>query len=255
MAPWHLTLGALDELQPSIELDPEDRLALHFVSSSEWPELPHLRIAMVQPGRQIELHPLHDPARSLPLPRPMASLDDLWLLVRTATRRYWFEIPYGVCGSAEKHGEAPQAGPPRPPPGAMVDDAVIPWRAIRFSLGRADGCELALIATSARPGEIELEARGPEARGPEAGGPPDIAVTTSSGALHLLQPWRAAGAEPGQLHAARYAFTPDAEAWSTRVYVRLIVGAGGSSSELSLPTSLADPMHRSAARHRISRGA
>jgi hypothetical protein len=245
MAPWHLALGALDELQLSIKREPDDRLALHFESLNEWAELPYLRIAMVQPGRHIELHPLHAPARSLPLPRSMAPLDDLWLLVRTATRRYWFEVPYGVCGSSEEQGGAAQSGPPRPPPGAMADDAVIPWRAIRFSLGRSDGCQLELSSASVRPGELELEARRHE-----PGPPPDFAVTASSGSLHLLEPWHPSSTEPdhsGQLHVARYAFTPDAEARSARSYLLLSVRAA-SSFELALPSSLTDPAHRSAAR-------
>jgi hypothetical protein len=249
MAPWHLTLGALDELHPSIELDADQRLALHFESSAEWPELPHLRVAMVQPGRQIELHPLHPTARSLPLPRPMAPLHDLWLLVRTATRRYWFEAPYGVCGSPELHVDAPQAGPPRPPPGVMVEDAVLPWRAIRFSLGPVGDCQLELLATSARPGELELEARR-DAPGP----PPEVALAAPGGGLELREPWRASGAEPGQLQVARYAFVPGAGAPAVRAFVRITVG-DEPGVELTLPTSLTDPAHRSAARHRIGRGA
>jgi hypothetical protein len=245
MAPWHLALGALDELQPSIELEPDERLALHFTLPAEWLELPYLRIAMVQPGRQIELHPLHAPARSLP--RPMAPLDDLWLLVRAATRRYWFEIPYGVCGSPADRDGAPQAGPPRPPPGAMLDDAVIPWRALRYPLGRSDGCQLELVFTSVRPGELELEARQHE-----PGPPPELALSASSGSLQLLDPWRASAGEPG-LHVARYAFVCDPQAGSARTYLQLFV-AGAESYELTLPSSLTDPTHRSAARHRIPRG-
>jgi hypothetical protein len=246
MAPWHLALGALDELQLSIALEPDGRLALHFASSNEWAELPYLRIAMVQPGRQIELHPLHAPARSLPLPRPMAPRDDLWLLVRTATRRYWFEVPYGVCGSPEERGAAPQEGPPRPPPGAMVDDAVIPWRALRFSLGRSDGCQLELICASVRPGELEVEARRHE-----PGPPPNLAVTTSSGSLQLLEPWRASITEPERLYVARYAFAP-VEAEAARAFLRVLV-RGSSSFELALPSSLTDAAHRSAARRRPPR--
>jgi len=246
MAPWHLALGALDELQPSIELEPDERLALQL--PVEWLELPYLRIAMVQPGRQIELHALHAPARSLPLPRPMAPLDDLWLLVRAATRRYWFEVPYGVCGSPADRDGAPQAGPPRPPPGAMLDDAVIPWRALRYALGSSDGCQLELIFTSVRPGQIELEARRDE-----PGPPPQIAMSVSTGSLQLLEPWVTSSGETGQVHATRYAFACDAEAGSARAYLQLLV-AGASSFELALPSSLTDPTHRSAARHRVPRG-
>jgi hypothetical protein len=246
--PWHLALGALDELQLSIALEPDERLALDFSSSSEWLELPYLRIAMVQPGRQIELHPLHPPARSLPLPRAMAPLDDLWLLVRTPTRRYWFEVPYGVCGTPpEERGSAPQDGPPRPPPSAMLDDAVIPWLAIRFLLGRWDGCQLDLVATSVRPGELELEARRFE-----PGPPPEVEVTASQGTLRLQDPWRVLATEPEQLHVTRYAFAPDAEARSARSYLRLAV-RGASSIELALPSSLTDPAHRSAARRQPPR--
>ena len=248
MAPWHLALGALDELEPSLELEPDDRLALHLSSSNEWSEQPPLRIAMVQPGRQIELHPLHAPARSLPLPRPMAPLDDLWLLVRTTTRRYWFEIPYGMCGSSEEHGDVPQAGPPRPPPGVMLDDAVIPWRSIRFSLGRPDGWQLELICSSARPGELELEARRPE-----AGPPPELELTASNGAVQQLEPWRTSADEAEALHVARYAVAPPAGASVLRGYLSLII-RGAASLELALPSSLTDPSHRSAARQRIGRG-
>lgn len=246
MAPWHLTLGALDELQLSIAREPDQRLALHFASPDEWAELPYLRIAMVQPGRQIELHPLHAPGRSLPLPRPMATLDDLWLLVRTATRRYWFEVPYGVCGAPDEPAGTAQEGPPRPPPGAMIDDAVLPWRAIRFSLGATDGCQLELVAASARPGELELEAR---RRGP--GSPPDLAMTASRGALQLLDPWRPSSTEPEQLQVARYAFVPG-EVRPPRSYLVLSVG-GAASLELALPSSLTDPAHASAARRRPPR--
>jgi len=248
MAPWHLALGVLDELEPSIELEPEDRLALHFVSASEWPEQPPLRIAMVQPGRQIELHPLHAPARSLPLPRPMAPLDDLWLLVRTTTRRYWFEVPYGVCGSSEEHDDVPQAGPPRPPPGAMLDDAVIPWRAIRFSLGRSDGWLLELVCASSRPGELELAARRFE-----PGPPPEVELMAPGRALRLLEPWRASADEEEQRQVARYALAPEAAAVSARAYLPLTVH-GAIDRELALPSSLTDPTHRSAARQRIARG-
>ncbi len=246
MVPWQLALGALDELQLSIEREPDRRLALHFASPDEWAELPHLRIAMVQPGRQIELHPLHAPVRALPLPRPMAPLDDLWLLVRTATRRYWFEVPYGACGSPDAPAGQPQEGPPRPPPGAMVDDAVLPWRALRFSLGRSDGCQLELVAASARPGELELEAR---RRGPEM--PPDLAMTASRGALQLLDPWRPSSTEPEQLHVARYAFAPG-EVRSPRSYLVLSI-QGAAPFELALPSSLTDPAHGSAARRRPPR--
>ena len=247
LAPWHLSLGALDELQPSIELAPGEQLALQFSSSSEWPELPSLRIAMVQPGRQIELHPLHAPAMSLPLPRPKAPLDDLWLLVRTATRRYWFEVPYGVCGSPDEPCEAPQVGPPRPPPGAMADDAVIPWRAIRFSLDRSADCQLDLVASSVRPGELDLEARRYD-----PGPPPSVEVTATTGSLQRLDPWRVLATEPEQLHVARYAFAPEAEPRSARAFVRLVV-RGASSLELALPSSLIDPLHRSAARRQPPR--
>jgi hypothetical protein len=252
LAPWHLTLGALDELQPSIAFEPGDRLALHLSSSNEWPELPSLRVAMVQPGRQIELYPLHAPARSLPLPNPMAPLDDLWLLVRTATRRYWFEVPYGVCGAPgdrEREGE-PQVGPPRPPPGEMLDDIVVPWRAIRFELGRANGSQLEVIATSARPGEIELAVHRPD-----PGPPPELAISVSGGELSCVEPWRASGATPEHLHFARYAFVPEPVPQAPRAYRRLQVSRGSASIELSLPTSLTDPVHRSAARHRIAHGA
>jgi hypothetical protein len=244
---WHLALGALDELQLSVALEPDDRLALHFESSSEWMEVPYLRIAMVQPGRQIELHPLHAPAQSLPLPRPKAPLDDLWLLVRTATRRYWFEVPYGVCGAPEEACGAPQVGPPRPPPGAMADDAVIPWRAIRFSLDRSNGCQVELVATSVRPGEIDLEARRHE-----PGPPPALEVTAPGASLQLLDPWRVLATEPEQLHVARYAFAPAVEARSARAYVPLVV-RGASSFELALPSSLTDPGHRSSARRQPPR--
>ena len=246
MSPWHLTLGALDELQLSIALEPDDRLALRLDSSGGWPEPPYLRIAMVQPGRQIELHPLHG-AQSLPLPRPMASLDDLWLLVRTATRRHWFEIPYGVCGAPGAATGPAQAGPPRPPPGAMVDDAVIPWRAIRFALGRSADCQLDLVATSTRPGELDLEARRHE-----PGPPPELEVTSSGGAPRLLDPWRALTPGPDQLHVCRYMLAYDTEARSARTYVELQI-RGASSFELVLPSSLTDPAHRSAAGRRPAR--
>jgi hypothetical protein len=252
LAPWHLSLGALDELQPSIVLAPDERLALQFSSSSEWPELPSLRIAMVQPGRQIELHPLHAPARSLALPCPMAPLDDLWLLVRTTTRRHWFEVPYGVCTSpAEAYGE-PQAGPPRPPPGEMLDDAVIPWRVIRFSLGAVSGYRIELVATSARPGELELEAHRDE-----PGPPPELALIAPGGPLQLVEPWQPSAAETEPIHVARYAFAPDAASHAARTYLPLLVrGAlGAPGFELALPTSLVDPTHRSAARQRTLRGA
>jgi hypothetical protein len=252
LASWHLSLGALDELQPSIVLAPDERLALQFSSSSEWPELPSLRIAMVQPGRQIELHPLHAPARSLALPSPMAPLDDLWLLVRTTTRRHWFEVPYGVCASPEEPRGEPQAGPPRPPPGEMLDDAVIPWRAIRFSLGAVDGCRVELVATSARPGELELQAH--RAR---PGPPPGLAVTAPGGPLQLVEPWRLSTVDGEHLHVARYAFAPDAASPAARAYLPLLVHGSSSASgfELALPTSLVDPTHRSAARQRTLRGA
>jgi hypothetical protein len=282
LAPWHLSLGALDELQPSIVLAPGERLALQFSSPSEWPELPSLRIAIVQPGRQIELHPLHAPARSLPLPSPLAPLDDLWLLVRTTTRRHWFEVPYGVCSSPEDPCGEPQVGPPRPPPGEMLDDAVIPWRTIRFSLGAADGCRLELVATSARPGELELEAHRDE-----PGPLPELAVTSTGGALRLVEPWQPSGAETELVHVARYAFAPDAASRAGRAYVPLIVRVSSSEAsstpsstpssassseassasssaplssgaplfELALPTSLVDSSHRSAARQRTPRGA
>lgn len=249
MAPWHLALGALDELEPSLELEPDERLALHLAPSGEWTEQPPLRIAIVQPGRQIELHPLHAPARSLPLPRPMAPLDDLWLLARTTTRRYWFEVPYGVCGSSEEHGDVPQPGPPRPPPGAMLDDAVIPWRTIRFPLGRADGWQLALLCSSARPGELELEARRAE-----PGPPPELALTAPGRELRTVEPWRASYAEAEWLHAARHAFLPPAGAAAARGYLSLHV-RGAVTIDLALPSSLTDPSHRSAARQRIARGA
>lgn len=248
MAPWHLALGALDELEPSIELELDERLALNLASPSEWPEQPPLRIALVQPGRQIELHPLHAPARSLPLPRPMAPLDDLWLLVRTTTRRYWFEVPYGVCGSSEEHDDVPQAGPPRPPPGAMLDDAVIPWRAIRFSLGRRDGWQLELVCASSRPGELELAARRFE-----PGPPPEVELTAPGRALRLLGPWHASSDEEEQRHVARYALAPEDAAVSVRAYIPLVV-RGAIDGELALPSSLTDPTHRSAARQRIARG-
>jgi len=256
LAPWHLSLGALDELQPSIELAPGEQLALQFSSSSEWPELPSLRIAMVQPGRQIELHPLHAPARALPLPSPMAPLDDLWLLVRTTTRRHWFEVPYGVCASPEAPCDEPQSGPPRPPPGEMLDDAVIPWRAIRFSLGTVGGCRLELIATSARPGELELEAHCDE-----PGPLPELAVTSTGAAPRLVEPWRPSGAETELVHVARYALAPGGAAAARRAFVPLVVhvrvraSSSAASFELTLPTSLVDPSHRSAARQRTPRGA
>jgi hypothetical protein len=246
MAPWHLTLGALDELQLSIEREADQRLALHFASPDEWAELPYLRIAMVQPGRQIELHPLHAPGRSLPLPRPMAPLDDLWLLVRTATRRYWFEVPYGVCCAPDAPAGTPQEGSPRPPPGAMVDDAVLPWRTIRFSLGSTDACQLELVAASARPGELELEAR---RRDP--GPPPDLAVSASRDARWRLEPWRPSSTEPEQHQVARYVFALGAVR-SSRSYLVLSV-AGAARFELALPSSLTDPAHGSAARRRPPR--
>jgi len=249
MASWHLALGALDELEPSIELEPDDRLAFHLASSSEWQEQPQLRVAMVQPGRQIELHPMHAPARSQPLPRPMAPLDDLWLLIRTTTRRYWFEIPYGVCGASDEHGDMPQSGPPRSPPGALLDDAVIPWRALRFPLGRSGGWQLELVCSSARPGEVEVEARGPE-----AGPLPELTLTAAGAALRLLEPWRASSSEAELLHVARYAFPPPGGASEERGYLTLSV-TGAASLELALPSSLTDPSHRSAARQRLARGA
>jgi hypothetical protein len=249
MAPWHLALGVMDELEPSLELEPDDRLALHLASSSDWPEQPQLRIAMVQPGRQIELHPLHAPARSLPLPRPMAPLDDLWLLVRTTTRRYWFEVPYGVCGSSEEHGDVPQSGPPRPPPGAMLDDAVIPWRTIRFSLGRPGGWQLEVACSSTRPGELELEARRPE-----PGAPPELELAVADCALTLLEPWRTSSAEGEPLYVARYAFPPSGGATVERGYHSLVI-RGAASLELALPSSLTEVSHRTAARQRIVRGA
>jgi hypothetical protein len=250
LTPWHLALGALDELQPSIAFEPGERLALHLSSSNEWPELPSLRIAMVQPGRQIELYPLHAPARSLPLPNPMAPLDDLWLLVRTATRRYWFEVPYGVCGmSGDREGE-PQGGPPRPPPGEMLDDIVVPWRAVRFELGRTVGSQLDVIASSARPGELELAMHRNE-----PGPPPELAVSASNGEISCVEPWRASGAATEHLHVARYAFAPALVPQAPRGYRQLQVIQGSASFELSLPTSLTDPAHRSAARHRLAHGA
>jgi hypothetical protein len=247
MFPWHLDLGRIEQHALAIEQLGRERVLCFEppIGGTSWPLT---RIAVVQPGYQVELPPWRGPARSLILPWAKAPLDDLWLLLCAGARRSWFEVPYGVWRAPGEHRDSPQLGPPRSPPDAAApEDLVLPWQTIRFKLGPASGWQLALVARQSRTGELELEAR----RG-EPGIPPAIALAASVGArpLAIEQP-EAWGAEPAPLHVARYRFPP--VPLGARSYVRLLVRSGAASFELQLPTSLTDRSHRSAHRREPAR--
>ena len=70
--------------------------------------------------------------------------------------------------------------------------------------------------------------------------------------MELLDPWHTSEEEGEVLHVARYAVAPPAGASVLRGYLSLIIG-GAASLELALPSSLTDPLHRSAARQRFGR--
>lgn len=241
VAPWRLELGRIDGHRLAIEHAGRE-LALCFEAPAGEALLSPSRIALVQPGAQVELPPppSPSPARSLRLPWMKAPLDDLWLLVCAAGRRCWLEVPYGVCRPPGEQREPPQLGPPRRPPGEALDDVVLPWEAVRFELGHANGWELAVHARRAHAGEIELVARRAE-----PGVPPPIALAASAGprvlALQAQAPW---SEEPASLHAVRYRFPPP-PLLGMRAYVRLTAKCGPQALALDLPTSLTDPNPRS----------
>ena len=248
--PWHLELGRdpsrLERHQLSLEYLGRE-LALCFdppLGATAWSPT---RIALVQPGSQVELAPLHAAARSLILPWPRAPLDDLWLLVCMPAGRCWLEVPYGVCRSQDDHRDAPQLGPPRSPPDAGPDDRVLPWQAIRWRLGLVTGWQLAVIARQDRAGELELVARRAD-----PGVPPAVQLTASAGTRPIaLEPVEAWSGTPAQFHSARYRFSP--RPLSTRAYIHLSVRSGTAAFELHIPTSLADRNHRSPGRREVSR--
>ena len=256
--PWQLELGRVDAHQLAIEhLGRELVLSFDAPLAAQVQGAPSapMRLAIVQHGTQLELPPWPTAARSLLLPWPRAPLDDLWLLLCTARRRYWLEVPYGVCrppGEPGEPGPAPQLGPPRPPPDVAPDDAVLPWQAIRWRLGHAGGWQLGALARPTRPGELELIARRAE-----PGIPPALALTATSGAraisIERHEPW---SATPAPLHVARYRFPP---AWlGARAYVQVTArngagSAGAAAFELQLPTSLTDRSHRRLGRIATSR--
>jgi hypothetical protein len=238
MISWHLDLGRVEQHRLAIE--PLGReLVLGFEPPIGGTTLSLTRAAIVQPGYSLELPPWLAPARSLILPWAKAPLDDLWLLLYTSARRYWFEVPYGMCRSPGEHGDAPQLGPPRPPPNATSDDVVLPWQMIRFKLGRAGGWQLAVIARQKRAGELELAIHRPD-----PGIPPAILVTAGIDSRSLaIEQHDAWSAEPAAHHAVRYRFP--ASPLGTRGYVRLAVKCGAASFDLEFPTSLTDRSHRS----------
>jgi hypothetical protein len=248
MIPWHLELGrTLDRIaRHHLALEHLGRdLVLCFDPPLGGTPLSPTRIALVQPGSQIELPPWPTPARSLLLPWPKAPLDDLWLLIDTPAGRCWFEVPYGVCRSPDDQRDAPQLGPPRSPPDAGPDDLVLPWQAIRWRLGLVTGWQLAVAARQARAGEIELVARRAE-----PGIPPAIELTASVGPRSIaIEPVEAWGAKPAQIHVARYRFSP--RPLGTRAYVHLHARSGTATFELHIPTSLADRSHRSPGRREV----
>lgn len=238
MTSWHLDLGRVEQHRLAIE--PLGReLVLGFEPPIGATSLSLTRAAIVQPGYFLELPPWLAPARSLILPWAKAPLDDLWLLLHTAVRRFWFEVPYGMCRAPGEHGDAPQLGPPRPPSNAMNDDAVIPWQALRFKLGRAGGWQLAVVARQKCAGELELAVDRPD-----PGVPPSILVTASIDsrplAIEQHDAWRT---EPASHHAVRYRFPVSSR--GPRGYVRLDVKCGAASFDLEFPTSLTDRTHRS----------
>ncbi|HWO20743.1 MAG TPA: hypothetical protein VNO30_18380 [Kofleriaceae bacterium] len=248
--PWHLELGRDPGRMAQHQLALEHlgrELVLCFdppLGATAWSPT---RLALVQPGSQLELPPGHTPARSLSLPWPRASLDDLWLLVGTPAGRCWLEVPYGVCRSEDDQRAAPQLGPPRAPPDAGPDDRVLPWQAIRWRLGLVTGWQLAVVARQDRAGELELVARRAD-----AGLPPPIQLTASVSSRPLaLEPLEAWGAAPAQFHSARYRFPP--RSLGARAYVHLIARSGTAAFDLHVPTSLADRSHRSPGRREVPR--
>lgn len=246
MVPWHLDLGPLESHQLALEHLGRE-LVLCFDPPLGTTDLSLTRIAIVQPGSHLELPPWHTPSRSLLLPWAKAPLDDLWLLLCTAARRSWLEVPYGLCRSLDEVFDAPQLGPPRAPPDAALDDAVIPWEALRFKLGPASGWQLSLLARQGRTGELEIVARRAE-----PGVPPPIALAASVGPRPLaIEQYEAWSAEPAPLHVARYRLPP--APLGARAHVRVIVKCGSSSFEVHLPTSLTDRSHRSAGRREVVR--
>jgi len=236
--PWHLELGRIEQHQLALEQLGRD-LVLCFDPPVGGTSLALTRIAVVQPGSQLELQPWCAPTRSLILPPVKAPLDDLWLLLCTADRRYWLEAPYGVCRSPSEHRDAPQLGPPRSPPDAEPEDVVLSWQTIRLKLGPASGWQLVMLVRQDRTGEIELDAR----RG-EPGIPPALALTASAGTRPLaIEQHQAWGTAPASLHVARYRFAPAPVA--ARAFVRLLAKCGPATFDLQLPTSLTDRSHRS----------
>ncbi|MGN6110219.1 MAG: hypothetical protein ACTHU0_34255 [Kofleriaceae bacterium] len=236
---WKLELGRPDELSIGIALARvEDHLELVFESEAAAAP-PALQLAMVQPGRYVELPPWHAPLRTLTLPWAMSPFDDLWLLVRAGARRYCLEVPYGICRASNHHGDGPQLGPPRSPPNLAPGDVVRSWQTIRIDAGRIDGWQLDITAASGRPGELDLELRRPE-----PGYPPQLAIAAARGSrtVELRRPaeWRAVVANR---HLARIAFAPPAI--GSRALTHLVV-LGGERIELGLPTSLTDPDHKAA---------
>jgi hypothetical protein len=241
MAPWHLGLGRIEPHDLAIEHLGRE-LLLCFDPPIGGTALAITRLAIVQPGGYHELQPWSLPARSLMLPWPRAPLDDLWLLLCTPDRRYWLEVPYGVCQGPGGQSDAPQLGPPRPPPEAGPEDAVLAWQAIRFKLGHVGGWQLSLLARQARAGELELVARRAE-----PGIPPVATLTADIGTRQLaMEQHQAWGQGAASLHVARYRFAP--APLGARAYVRLSVASGAATFERHLPTRLTDRSHRSAGR-------
>jgi hypothetical protein len=238
IAPWHLDLGRVGQHQLAIEQVGRESV-LSFDPPLGGTDLSLIRVAIVQPGALLDLHPWRTPARSLNLPWPAAPLDDLWLLLCTTAHRYWLEVPYGVCRSPGEHRHAPQLGPPRSPPDAEPDDIVLPWQTIRFKLGQASGWQLVVLARYGCAGDLELVAHRSE-----PGIPPAITLSASAGPRALaIEPHESWGAEPASLHVARYRFLPPSV--GARAQVRLFAKSGAATLELHLPTSLTDRAHRS----------